>query len=1415
MSRNAFVDDAAVRDDDDEEYDSDERIREVRTAREDDDEESGLDDSSEEEDDDDEEEARKISEGFIVDEDEEEAGDVERRRRRRKKMKSKKRKHRSDELENGEPRADRGGRDDEDLDEDDLDLVMEATGEAGRQQFKRLKRAGDDGRTGGLDKIFDEADEELESEIEDDDVRPRAQGEMDDFIEDDLSEDEFDRAERKKAQRRTAKAGATGTAIADSLGMDEDAFNQIYEVFGDGTDYQDALDAEEAELEGNDVESKDLAEMFEPSDLKARMMTSEDDIIRITDEPERMQVWRKDFKDVLSEQDFDWMGRWMHDQLWPLFEREQATDPAKRSQTNANLRELHQKAVRTVLDFYSRENLEIPYLWTHRREYLLCKDEAVTYVADDKREGIVLVPLDHLWRLCRLEIRFRAIVERRDTIRKILSAKDIDASVESLLASDKLNSLQDAVDVHDYVNFFYSDQVRDHLQSGSASTQKRATRQTAYAKDRASSLYQVVRAFGISSQQFAENVADGGQKRHHTDDPSMTPENLIEGVEHSFMDWQGAMAKAKDIYVEELLNHPIMRRTLRFMYNTVGQISVRPTDKGKKTIDELHPYYAFKYADELNVAELINAPGMLLQLCRARDEGLVTIDLHLHEQVAIEAKLAEYLLSDGVSDIAELWNNERRQIVSLMLQRAKPTIGRLTLETLRGDCEDRVAEDCRRSFLTRLNQSRPAVRDLDQARDVPRVLAISNGQGQMQRAATVMVVVDDRGKVVHSSKVVTLRAEDGRRHLSKVIADNDIELIAVSGYSTELLRLKGDIDSTIEEMLEQDAARSRPRPRVVFVNDEVARLYQGSERAESEYPQLPKLLRYCVALGHYCQSPLHEYVALEKDLLSSLKFHPHQALIPPEKLLAALESAMVDIVNLVGVDINYAQESVYERNLLQYVSGLGPRKAEHLLHRIGVNGGYLRSRTDMLTQKSITKTIFVNCASFLRLPFDMAGFRYASADDRKVMDILDQTRIHPEDYELANKMAMDATDLDEEDTQHLDGGPVYQMRVDGTVDKIQDLILEEYAEELLRAFNQPKLLTLRLIAEELEHPYAEKRHEFRTLTSGQIFEMATGETPEQLGKDTVISATIRRFLPRGDIVARTASGLDVEIYGSDTDVPQGADIEAVYGVDQTVQCVVLELDREMLRIKGSMKAGDIERARKEKLRQILQARGTMKWAEYEEEKDQNSAKEALEARERQTRVIKHPLFRQFTARQAEEFLGGMQRGDAVIRPSGKGPDHIAITWKVADGIFQHLDVLELDKDSTHSVGKSLRVGSQKYSDLDELIVSHVRAMARKVDELSTHDKFQRGSKADTEQYLNKYSEANPRRSCYAFCFNHQHPGYFDLCFKANPRSKVGQWPVKVVPNAFMMRDNLYADMNQLCNGFKMMFARQAQDQARR
>ena len=110
------------------------------------------------------------------------------------------------------------------------------------------------------------------------------------------------------------------------------------------------------------------------------------------------------------------------------------------------------------------------------------------------------------------------------------------------------------------------------------------------------------------------------------------------------------------------------------------------------------------------------------------------------------------------------------------------------------------------------------------------------------------------------------------------------------------------------------------------------------QNVRKEFPDKPTLVKYAISLGRYLQDPLLEYITLGDDILS-LTFHEHQKLISNDLVKEVVESAFVDLVNAVGVDIN---ESVRDSRLaqtLKYVGGLGPRKASGMLRNIAQNWG--------------------------------------------------------------------------------------------------------------------------------------------------------------------------------------------------------------------------------------------------------------------------------------------------------------------------------------------------------------------------------------------------------------------------------------------------------------------------------------------
>jgi transcription elongation factor SPT6 len=284
-------------------------------------------------------------------------------------------------------------------------------------------------------------------------------------------------------------------------------------------------------------------------------------------------------------------------------------------------------------------------------------------------------------------------------------------------------------------------------------------------------------------------------------------------------------------------------------------------------------------------------------------------------------------------------------------------------------------------------------------------------------------------------------------------------------------------------------------------------------------------------------------------------------------------------------------------------------------------------------------------------------------------------------------------------------------------------MLEQYAEQLERQFGQRKRSTLETIRAELQDPYEDLRREFEFMSTNEVFTMLTGETRDSLTENMIVPVSVKRtFADR--IEVKLDCGIDGQIteMGFPEDVvSQRLEPRNVWAPHQTIQAKLMFLDRKKLSAGLSLKEEDLRKPYRRP-----QDHGMDEWDDELEERDRKEAKKIIDTGAgRAQRVIKHPLFRPFNSRQAEDFLAQQGRGDCVIRPSSKGPDHLAVTWKIHDGLYQHVDVLELDKENEFSVGKTLKIGGKyTYSDLDELIALHIKAMGNKVNEMMADDRYQ-------------------------------------------------------------------------------------------
>jgi transcription elongation factor SPT6 len=1203
-------------------------------------------------------------------------------------------------------------------------------------KLKRLKRGHRDNsetHPRGLDDIFSDDDEpDVGREYTSRDHHHRVD-EFEDFIEEDELEDEDERQrlQEEKEVARPRQGGYVGNG--DAVGLDKDALDDMEAIFGNGEDYDWALALEDEEENRDRGEHNlELKDVFEPSQLEEKLLTDEDNQIRWKDEPERFQLDRAPFKQlVLSDEQFKEEARWIQMLIWP------------KKQLPADLNAPFTKAIGKVLEFFVVDEVEVPYVFQHRKDYLIhaskLKPSHNSNGESDTAER--LLDLDDLWHILELDLKFRALIEKRNILEKTYDNLREAAGVRDRMVEQMLPTaatMEELQDVQDYIYFQYSSELKDIAAANQVKEKRRpGGKSSLYERIRKGQSYSLVKSYGITPDQVAQNAARDGRKTH-IDDATQTPIDLADSLtsDSEFSTGEQVLLAARQMFAEELFMNPRMRKFFRMNYYLQGLVNCKRTEKGLRKIDEQHPYYELKYLQHQTLGDLARKPEVFLKMLKAEEEGLLEVSIVLQNDRDFRKNLLMEFQSDNYSELADAWNDERKKVIDTAFSKLERHLTKGVKESMRLECQDAILKVCREEYSKKLDQApyKPHGMVLG---TIPRVLSLSNGNGDM-RDAVCWAWVEEDGRVLESGKFNNLsRDEKSREDFVELVQRRRPDVIGISGFSVETHKLISSIRDLVEERNlrgpefedQQTGEDRRELLEVVIVNDEVARLYKDTKRAVLDHPTLPPLGRYCVALAKYLQNPMKEYAALGKDIVS-LQFHACQQLLPEDKLRRHLETAMVDMVNLCGVDINEAVSDPYTAALLPYVCGLGPRKATSVLKTIAQNGGIVNTRDELVGDPEASKLpvvgprVWNNCASFLSIEYDSSSAQ---------SDYLDNTRVHPEDYELGRKMAADALELDEEDVKAEvdEGGPgaiIRKLVKDDEQEKVNDLILEEYAEQLERNYNQRKRATLETIRAELQQPYEELRRKFEHLSVDSIFTMLSGETRESLAEGMIVSANMR-VVKDEFAIAKLDSGIEGKVDisdGSDRELP----LNRLFSSGQVVQAKLIELDRAAFTAKLSLRDSVVKTPYR---KNVYHDPGS--WDLVQEHKDREELREKDKATGRTQRVVKHPLFKPFNSTQAEEYLGSQAPGDAVIRPSSKGNDHLAVTWKVADGVYQHIDVVELDKDNEFSVGRKLRIGNKyNYSDLDELIVDHVKAMAKKVDEMMQHEKYQAGTKSDTGKF---------------------------------------------------------------------------------
>lgn len=244
------------------------------------------------------------------------------------------------------------------------------------------------------------------------------------------------------------------------------------------------------------------------------------------------------------------------------------------------------------------------------------------------------------------------------------------------------------------------------------------------------------------------------------------------------------------------------------------------------------------------------------------------------------------------------------------------------------------------------------------------------------RTGCKIAVVDETGKVLDTTVVYPTppqnKVEQAKEILKKLIDKYQIDVISI-GNGTASKESEIFVAELIKEV-------SRPVSYIV-VNEAGASVYSASKLGAQEFPEFDVSLRSAVSIARRLQDPLAELVKIDPK---SIGVGQYQHDLPEKRLDETLCGVVEDCVNAVGIDLNTASAS-----LLSYVSGVSSAISKNIVAYREENGEFT-SRVQLKKVSKLGPKAYEQCAGFLRIP----GGK----------NILDNTSVHPESYEAAEKL---------------------------------------------------------------------------------------------------------------------------------------------------------------------------------------------------------------------------------------------------------------------------------------------------------------------------------------------------------------------------------------------------------------------------
>ena len=455
----------------------------------------------------------------------------------------------------------------------------------------------------------------------------------------------------------------------------------------------------------------------------------------------------------------------------------------------------------------------------------------------------------------------------------------------------------------------------------------------------------------IAKEQGLEPLADLLFQQLPATDPQAEAAAYV-STEKGVADVATALAGARDILAERFSDDAVARAKLRDIYWREGVVQSKVlSDKAE---------VGAKFKDYFDWSEPVGKipSHRLLAIRRGETEGFLMMRIQPPEGSVLPE--LEPLFVTGKGPAAEQ--------VRLAVQDSYKRLLASAIEVeLRMETKKRADAEAIRVFADNLRELL-----LASPLGSKNVLAIDPGF----RTGCKIVCLDRQGKLLHHDVLYATAASGAEIREAAVML-----LALVKKYQIEAIAIGNGTASRETETFVKALKLSIP---IMMVNESGASIYSASDVAREEFPTHDVTVRGSVSIGRRLMDPLAELVKLDPK---SIGVGQYQHDVDQGALKRSLDDVVMSCVNGVGVELNTAS-----KQLLAYVSGLGPALAANIVAYRNENGPF-KSRAELKKVPRLGEKAFEQAAGFLRI--------------RGAAHPLDASAVHPERYELVDRMAAD------------------------------------------------------------------------------------------------------------------------------------------------------------------------------------------------------------------------------------------------------------------------------------------------------------------------------------------------------------------------------------------------------------------------